>query len=170
MASSSVAQEQEFVGPGLSLFKRVVTVIGIIGILALILWIAIYQHINRNDASVIGSTIAAILFLAGFGYYLRLVAPVSFKITIKPTSLLRKTGRGEIIDLAWEDVPRIKEEFFPNGKRISVNVYRKVTEPGQKAKAWSVYRDELKDFDALAEALHQAIPASCDWERETVHE
>jgi hypothetical protein len=170
MASSSVAQEQEFFGPGLSLFKRIVTIIGLIGILALILWIAIYQHIHRNDASVIGSTIAAILFVAGFAYYLRLVAPASFTITIKATSLVRRTGRGEIVDLAWEDVPRIKEEFFPNGKRISVNVYRNVTEPGQKAKAWSVYRDEIKDLDALAEALQKAIPTSCDWERETVHE
>ncbi len=170
MASSSVAQEQEFFGPGLSLFKRIVTVIGLIGIVALILWIAVYQHMNRNDASVIGSTIAAILFVAGFAYYLRLVAPVSFTITIKPTALVRKTGKGEVIDLAWEDVPRITEEFFPNGKLISLNVYRKITEPGQKAKAWSVYRDEIKDLDALAEALHNAIPTSCDWERATVHE
>ena len=60
--------------------------------------------------------------------------------------------------------PRIKEEFFPNGKLISVNVYRKVTEPGQKAKAWTVYRDEIKDLEALAEALQKAIPASCNWE------
>jgi hypothetical protein len=170
MASSSVAQEQVFIGPGLSLFKRVVTIIGLLGIVALILWIAVYQHMERNDASVVGSTIAAILFVAGFVYYLRLVAPVSFTITITPTALIRKTGRGEIIDLAWEDVPRVKEEFFPNGKLISVNVYRRVTEPGQKAKAWSVYRDDIKDLDALAEALRTAIPASCEWEKETVHE
>jgi hypothetical protein len=170
MASSPVAQEQVFVGSGLSLFKRVVTVIGLIGIVALILWIAVYQHAERNDASVVGSTIAAILFVAGFVYYLRLVTPPSFTITITPTALVRKTSRGEIIDLAWEDVPRIKEEFFHNGKLISVNVYRRVTEPGQKAKAWVVYRDDIKDLEALSVALQQAIPASCKWEKETVHD
>ncbi|GCF06524.1 hypothetical protein [Dictyobacter arantiisoli] len=170
MASSSVAQEQVFIGPGLSLFKRVVTIIGLIAIVALILWIAVYQHANRNDASVIGSTIAAILFVAGFAYYLRLVAPVSFTITLTPTSLVRTTGRGETIDLKWEDIPRIKEEFFPNGKRISINVYRKVTEPGQKAKAWAVYRDDIKNLDTLAESLQQIIPPTCQWERETVHD
>lgn len=170
MASSSVAQEQVFVGPGLSLFKRVVTVIGLIGIVALILWIAVYQHTERSDASVVGSTIAAILFVAGFAWYLRMVAPASFTITITPTALLRKTSRGESIELAWEDVPRIKEEFFHNGKLISVNVYRRVTEPGQKAKAWAVYRDEIKDLEAFATALQAAIPASCKWEKETVHD
>ncbi|GCE19211.1 hypothetical protein [Dictyobacter kobayashii] len=170
MASSSVAQEQVFIGPGLSLFKRVVTILGLIGVTALVLWIAVYQHANRNDASVIGSTIAAVVFLAGFVYYLRLVAPVPFTITVGPQAVVKQSRRGEVIDLPWENITRIKEEFFPNGKRISVIVYRKVTEPNQKAKAWAVYRDDVTDLDGLAESLKKLLPAGCDWQSETVHE
>lgn len=170
MASSSVAHEQVFIGPGLSLFKRIVTILGIIGVTALVLWIAVYQHSNRNDASVIGSTIAAIIFVAGFVYYLRLIAPVPFTITVSPQSVVKSSRRGEVIDLPWENIDRIKEEFFPNGKRISVITYRKVTEPGQKAKAWAVYRDDVTDLDGLAEALKQALPDTCSWQSETVHE
>src|SRR5215469_4217258 len=67
---ASVTHEQVFVGPGLSPFKRVVTIIGVIGVTALVLWIAIHEGI-----SAVGSTIAAVLFILGFAYYLRLVAP-----------------------------------------------------------------------------------------------
>ncbi|GCE26847.1 hypothetical protein KDA_23310 [Dictyobacter alpinus] len=170
MASSSLEHEQVFIGPGLSLFKRLVTIIGIIGVTALILWIAVYQHSSRNDASVIGSSIAAVLFVAGFVYYLRLIAPVPFTITVSPQSVVKRSRRGEVIDLPWENIARIKEEFFPNGKRIGVTAYRKVTEPGQKAKAWAVYRDDVTDIDGLAEALKQAMPDSTNWQSETVHE
>ncbi|GLV58457.1 hypothetical protein KDH_52900 [Dictyobacter sp. S3.2.2.5] len=170
MSSYPVAEEHVFIGPGLSLFKRVVTILGLVGVTALVLWIAVYQHANRNDASVIGSTIAAVLFVAGFIYYLRLVAPVPFTITVGPRSVTKRSRRGEVIDLAWEDITRIKEEFFPNGKRISVIVYRKVTEPGQKAKAWAVYRDDVTDLDGLAQTLKGMLPATCDWQSETVHE
>ena len=170
MASSSVGQEQVFIGPGLSLFKRIVTILGVIGVTSLVLWIAIYQHSNHNDATVIGSTIAAVLFIAGFVYYLRLVAPVPFTISLTPQTLVKKSRKGEIIELPWASLTRVKEEFFPNGKRISVTVYRKVTEPGQKAKVWAVYRDDITDLDGLAEALKTAIPETCSWESETVHE
>jgi hypothetical protein len=170
MASSSFAREQVFIGPGLSLFKRVVTIAGLIGIVGLILWIAVYQHSARNDASVIGSTIAAVLFVGGFIYYLRIIAPVPFTITLDAHGLIKRSKHGEVIDLAWSDIPRIKEEFFHNGKRIGVTVYRQVTQPGQKAKAWSVYRDDVDDIDALAEALKRMIPESCTWQSETVHD
>ena len=42
MASSAATQGQIFVGPGLSLFKRAVTILGVLGLIALVLWIAIY--------------------------------------------------------------------------------------------------------------------------------
>lgn len=170
MASSSITPEQIFVGPGLSLFKRVVTIIGLMGIIALILWIAVYQHASRNDASVIGSTIAAVLFVGGFAYYLHLIAPIPFTIAIGEKSLEKRSRQGDVIDLAWEDIPRIKEEFFKSGKRVGITVYRTVTKPGQKPKAWAVYRDDVTDFDRFAETLHDAIPATCEWQRETVHD
>jgi len=167
---SSATNEQVFIGPGLSPFKRIVTVFGVICLVVLVLWIAVYQHSARNDASVIGSTIAALLFIGGFIYYLSLIAPVPFAITVSSQGLFKRSRKGDTVDLHWEDVTRIKEEFFPNGKRLSVIVYRKVTEPGQKAKAWAVYRDDVTDLDGLAEALQKAIPETCTWESKTVHE
>jgi len=167
---SSVTNEQVFIGPGLSLFKRIVTILGVICIIALVLWIAVYQQSSRNDASVIGSTIAALLFIGGFVYYLSLIAPVPFTITVGPGGIFKRNRKGDAIDLCWEDVTRIKEEFFPNGKRISVIVYRKVTAPDQKAKAWAVYRDDVTNLDGLADTLKNAIPETCKWESETVHE
>ena len=170
MASSSLTPERVFVGPGLSPFKRIVTILGVIGIFALILWIAVYQHASRADASVYGSTIAAVLFLGGFIWYLSIIAPVPFTITVSPQGVLKRSRKGDVIDLRWEDLTRVKEEFFPNGKRISVIVYRKVTASGQKAKAWAVYRDDVTDLDGLADMLKKAIPETCQWESETVHE
>ncbi len=170
MASSSVGQEQVFIGPGLSLFKRIGTILGVVAVTALVLWIAVYQHYTHNDASVIGSTIAAILFIGGFVYYLSLVAPVPFTITVGAQMLVKRSSRGELVELRWDEVTSVKEEFFPNRKRISVSVYRAVTDPGQKAKAWAVYRDDVTDLDGLAEALKQALPATCTWQSETVHE
>jgi hypothetical protein len=167
---SSATNEQVFIGPGLSLFKRIVTILGVICLVVLVLWIAIYQRDTRGDASVIGSTIAALVFIAGFIYYLSLVAPVPFTITVSSQGVLKRSRKGETIDLCWEDVTRIKEEFFPNGKRISVIVYRAVTAPDQKAKAWAVYRDDVTNLDGLTEALHKALPTTCHWESETVHE
>src|SRR5206468_6071250 len=102
----------------------------ILGITALVLAIAVHQ-----GASAIGSTIAAVLFILGFVIYLRIVAPVPFTITLEPGAVVKRSKNGEVIEVRWEDLTRVKEEFFPNGKRISVIVYRKPTSPEQKAKA-----------------------------------
>jgi hypothetical protein len=163
--ASSAATEQVFIGPGLSPFKRIVTVFGVLAVIALVLWIAVHE-----GAPAIGSTIIAILFILGFVIYLRIVAPVPFTIALEPEALVKRSKNGEVVEVRWEDLTRIKEEFFPNGKRISVIVYRKTTSPQQKAKAWAVYRDDVTDLDALAEALKQRIPETCQWQSETVHE
>ena len=109
---SSVTNEQVFIGPGLSLFKRIVTILGVICIIALVLWIAVYQQSSRNDALVIGSTIAALLFIGGFVYYLGLIAPVPFTITVSPDGIFKRNRKGDAIDLCWEDVTCIKEEIL----------------------------------------------------------
>ena len=163
--ASSAAQGQVFVGPGLSPFKRTVTILGVLGLIALVLWIAIHQGI-----SVIGSTIAALLLITGFVIYLRIIAPIPFTIALEQEALVKRSKKGEVIEIGWEDLTRIKEEFFPNGKRIGIIVYRKPATPEQKAKAWAVYRDDVTDIDGLAEALKQAIPETCQWDSETVHE
>ena len=170
MASSPISAEQTFIGPGLSLFKRLITGLLVVGVIALVFWIAVYQHDAHNDLSVVGSSIAAIIFIGGFIYYLRLIAPVPFTIKLSGEGLSKSSKRGETITLTWDEVTRIKEEFFPNGTRIGITVYRKVSQPEQKAKAWSVYRDDVTDLDSLASALKKAMPETCQWQSETVHE
>ncbi len=163
MASS--ATTEVFIGPGVSRFKQIVTLGGVLAVTALVLWIAIHQ-----GASAVGSTIAAVVFIFGFVLYLRIVAPIPFTINIEPQALVKRGRDGEEIALPWATLTRIKEEFFPNGKRISITAYRTVTDPKQKAKAWAVYRDDVTDIDGLAESLKRAIPETCQWQSETVHE
>ena len=166
MASSAATEGQVFIGPGVSRFKQIITMVGVFAVTALVLWIAIHQ-----GASAVGSTIAAIVFILGFVLYLRIVAPVPFTINLEPQALVKRSRDGEEIMLPWSEVTRIKEEFFPNGKRISITAYRKVIDPTkQKAKAWAVYRDDVTDIDGMAEALKLAIPETCQWQSETVHE
>src|SRR5713226_2396642 len=162
MASSTAAHGQIFVGPGLSPFKRVVTFIGVLGITALVLWIAVHEGV-----SAVGSTIVAIVFIFGFIIYLRIVAPVPFTITLEPDALVKRSRNSEVIEVRWEELTRVKEEFFPNGKRIGITIYRKPATPQQKTKAWAVYRDDVTNLDELAEALKQAIPETCEWKSET---
>jgi hypothetical protein len=169
MATPATAQAKVFIGPGLSPFKRLVTISGVIFLLALVLWIAFYQGILQGSSAV-GSTIVAVLFILGFVYYLRLIAPVPFTIRLEPEALIKESAKGEVIEIRWENLTRVKEEFFPNGKRIGLTVFRQPASPQEKAKAWAVYRDDVTDIDALAEALKAAIPATCTWQSETVHD
>ena len=165
MASPSAAQDQVFVGPGLSPFKRIMTAIGVLIVTALVLWIAIHEGL-----SALGSTITAIIFILGFVIYLRIIAPVPFTIELNSETLIKRSRNGEVIELPWDRVTRIKEEFFPNGKRIGITVYRKPATPQEKTKAWAVYRDDVTGIDELAKALKEAIPETCQWQSETVHE
>ncbi len=137
MASSPTAEGQVFIGPGLKPAKLILTLAAVLGVTALVLWIAL-----REGAPAIGSTIVALVFITGFLIYLRIVAPVPFTISLEPEALVKRSRNGEVIEVRWEDLARIKEEFFPNGKRIGITVYRKPSSPQQKAKAWAVYRDD----------------------------
>lgn len=165
MSSPATAHERIFIGPGLSPFKRAITIVGVIGLIALVLWIALHE-----GAPAIGSAIVAILFILGFVIYLRIIEPVPFTINLEEEALVKRSKNGEVIEIRWEDLTRIKEEFFPNGKRIGVIAYRKPASPEQKAKAWAVYRDDVTDIDGLAASLKEAIPATCQWQSETVHD
>jgi hypothetical protein len=165
MSSPATANERTFIGPGISAFKRIVTILGVIGVTVLVLWIALYEGLPA-----VGSTIVAILFILGFVVYLRIISPVPFTIELEEAALVKRSKNGEVIEVKWEDLTKVKEEFFPNGKRISITAYRKPATPEQKTKAWAVYRDDVTDLDGLAEALKQRIPATCQWQSETVHE
>src|SRR5438034_8853260 len=142
MASWPTTEGQVFIGPGLKPAKLILTLAAVLGVTILVLWIAL-----REGAPAIGSTIVALLLITGFIIYLRIVAPVPFTITLEPEALVKKSRNSEEIAIAWSDLTRIKEEFFPNGKRISISAYRKVTEPGQKPRAWAVYRDDVTNLD-----------------------
>jgi hypothetical protein len=165
MASSATAQEKVFIGPGLSPFKRIVTITGVILSIALVLWIAVHQ-----GSPAIGSTVLAILFILGFVYYLRMIEPVPFTIHLEKEALVKRSKKGEVIAIPWENLTRVREEFFQNGKRIGIIVFRKPSSPQEKARAWAVYRDDVTDIDALAEALKAAIPETCEWQSEIVHD
>jgi hypothetical protein len=162
---TSTEQARVFIGPGLSPFKRIMTMVGVLGVTLLVLWIAIH-----HGFSAVGSTIAALIFITGFILYLRIVAPVPFMISLSEEGVSKKSRNGELIELGWNEITKIKEEFFRNGKRISVAVYRKPGATQQKARAWVVYRDDVKDIDGLAEAIREMKPETCEWTSETVHD
>ena len=115
MASSAATQGQIFVGPGLSPFKRAVTILGVLGLIALVLWIAIYQGI-----SVIGSTIAALLLITGFVFYLRIIAPIPFTIELEEKALPKKNREKNgsdaasptAISLAWASSTLLTKRRF----------------------------------------------------------
>jgi hypothetical protein len=169
MASSATAQAKIFIGPGLSPFKRLVTILGVTLLLALVLWIAIYEGLLQGGSAV-GSTIVAVLFILGFIYYLRLIAPVPFTIHLEEEALVKRSKNGEVIEIPWQNLTCVKEEFFHSGKRIGITAFRRPSSPQEKAKAWAVYRDDVTDIDGLAEALKAVIPPTCEWKSETVHE
>ncbi len=124
MASSPTAEGQVFIGPGLKPAKLILTLAAVLGVTALVLWIAL-----REGAPAIGSTIVALVFITGFLIYLRIVAPVPFTISLESGALVKRSRNGEVIEVRWEDLARIKEEFFPNGKRIGITAYRKPSNP-----------------------------------------
>src|SRR5712664_3673800 len=124
MASSATAQPEVFIGPGLSSFKRVVTIIGVVFLFAVVLWIAVAQGVFQGGSAVI-STIVAVLLILGFIYYLRLIAPVPFTIHLEAEALVKRSKNGEVVEIRWENLTCIKEEFFHNGKRIGVTAFRK---------------------------------------------
>jgi hypothetical protein len=165
MSSAASAGERVFIGPGLNPRKRVITITAVILLTMAVVLIAL-----REGVPAIGSTIVALLFIIGFFVFLRIVEPVPFTINLEEEALVKRSKNGEVIEVRWEDLTRIKEEFFPNRKRISVIVYRKTTSPQQKPKAWAVYRDDVTDLDGLAESLKEVIPATCQWQSETVHD
>ncbi|HEX7736866.1 MAG TPA: hypothetical protein VF458_18620 [Ktedonobacteraceae bacterium] len=169
MEASATAEVKTFVGPGLSPFKRFVTIFGVIFLLALVLGIGIYQGFLQGGSAV-GSTVAALLFALGFVYYLRMIAPVPFTIELSEEALIKRSKRGEVVEIRWEHLTRVKEEFFHNGKRIGISVLCKATSPQEKPKGWVVYRDDVTDIDALAVALKEAIPSTCEWQSKTVHD
>lgn len=155
---------REWVSPGVSLRKRVLTGVGVALVAALFIFIALYEQ-----TSMLVSTIIGAIFILGFVGYLRVVAPKPFTVRLDDGGVTRVDRGVEPILIGWGGIAKVKEELFKNGTPISVTLYKRVGARGLH-KAWTVYRDDIPDFDGFASALAAALPERAPWLRETVHE
>jgi len=162
--ATNVTNAREWVCPGVSMRKRWITGIGVVLASALFFFIAL-----KEGATMLVSTLIGIVFIGGFIGYLRVVAPQAFTIRVDGEGVTR-TDRGQQPALiTWGNIAKIKEEDFPNGKPVSIAVFKRVGERGLH-RAWVVYGDDIPDFSDFIAALHAGLPESTPWLRETVHE
>lgn len=150
--------------PGVSPKKRVMTAFGVA--LASVIFFAIAY---LQGGQMLVSTIIGLVFIGGFVWYLRTVAPTPFTITLDGNGITRAEIGGEPVAIPWTGVAKIKEEVFPSGKPVSIAVFKRVGERGLH-RAWVVYGDDLEDFAGFIAALRRAVPEDRPWLRETVHE
>jgi hypothetical protein len=164
-ASPSVApQGEQWISPGISVRKRWLTGIGVALATAVFLLIA-----RSEGAPALVSTIIGVVFIGCFVWYLRIVAPTPFTLTLDSTHLTRGDRGAEPVVIAWQNVAKVKEEVFKNGTSVSVTVYKRVGEKGLH-RAWVVYRDDIPRFDDFVASVRAALPEQTPWLREWVHE
>lgn len=162
--NTSTAGVREWVSPGVSMPKRILTGIGVALAAAVFFLISLTQ-----GAPMVVSTIIGVVFIGCFVWYLRIVAPAPFTITLDEHGITRAERGGEPVIIPWNGVAKVKEELFKNGTSVSLTMYKRVGERGLH-RAWVVYRDDIPRFDELATALQGALPESTPWIRERVHE
>jgi len=155
---------REWVSPGVSLRKRIITGIGVALVAALFFFITLHE-----GASALVSTIIGVIFIAGFVGYLRVVSPAPFTLRLDERGITRTDRDAEPQLITWGAVARVKEEVFKSGVSVSVTVYKRVGARGLH-RAWVVYRDDIPQFDAFIEAFAAALPLDRPWTRETIHE
>ncbi|MGE5334890.1 MAG: hypothetical protein ACM3N4_09350 [Nitrososphaerota archaeon] len=158
------AAASEWVSPGVSVRKRWLTGIGVALASTVFFFIALSE-----GATMLVSTLIGIIFIGGFVGYLRVVAPTPFTIRLDATGITRSDKGKEPVTIPWDNVAKIKEEDFPNGKPVSIAVFKRVGERGLH-RAWVVYGDDVPRFADLIAALRAGLPESTPWLRETVHE
>jgi hypothetical protein len=155
---------QQWVSPGVSVRKRWLTGIGVaiasIVFFAIALW---------EGAGMVVSTLIGIIFIGGFVGYLTVVAPTPFAIRLSADGISRAERGGEPEIIPWDRVAKIKEEVFPNGKPVSIAVFKRVGEKGLH-RAWVVYGDDIPRFPEFIAGLHASLPTEAPWIRDTVHE
>lgn len=155
---------REWVSPGVSVRKRILTGIGVALVAVLFFFIAAYE-----GASALVSTIIGVIFIGGFVGYLRVVAPTPFTLRLDERGVTRSDRGAEPQLITWGAIARVKEEVFKSGIAVSVTVYKRVGAKGLH-RAWVVYRDDIPQFDAFVETFSAALPLDRPWTRETVHE
>lgn len=155
---------REWISPGVSLRKRWLTGIGVLIASAVFFFIALHE-----GATMLVSTLIGIVFIGGFIGYLRVIAPTPFTIRLDSEGIARSERNGEPQMIGWANVAKIREEVFPNGKPVSIAVFKRVGERGLH-RAWVVYGDDIPHFADFVAALRAGLPESTPWLRETVHE
>lgn len=153
-----------WVSPGVSVRKRWMTGIGVALAAGVFFLIAL-----NEGGSMLVSTLIGVVFIGAFVWYLRVVAPTPFTVSLDDVGVTRTERGGEPVTIAWDGVAKIKEEVFKNGTSVSVTVYKRVGERGLH-RSWVAYRDDLPDFDGLLRAMRDYLPESAPWLRETVHD
>lgn len=153
-----------FASPGVPNSRKVGTALflGVLGLFTI--FVAVEQ-----GASVVISTIIGLLFIAGFIFYLRVIAPPPFRLIIDADALRREEQGMEQIVIPWNGLVKVKEERFPNGLPISLAIYKRVGAKGLH-RAFIVYRDDLPGFETFLTTLKRSVPAQTRWNIETVHE
>jgi hypothetical protein len=166
--SETPAERREWASPGVSIRKRWLTGIGVALAAAVFFVIALSQ-----GASMVVSTIIGVVFIGCFVWYLRIVAPTPFTITLDEQGVARREGKAsgnsEPVTILWANIAKIKEEHFKNGTSVSLTVYKRVGERGLH-RAWVVYRDDIPHFDELVAAMRSHLPEGRPWNREQIHE
>jgi hypothetical protein len=157
-------EAKEWVCPGVSPNKRWLTGGGIALTTAVFIFIA-----AREGAAMWVSTAIGVVFIGCFIWYLRIVAPMPFTLRLDAMGITRTERGGEPTTIPWMGLARVKEESFPNGKPVSLAVYKRVGERGVH-RAFVVYRDDIPRFDAFLAAVRAALPGDVPYQRETVHE
>jgi hypothetical protein len=155
---------REWVSPGVSMRKRIITGIGVALVAILFFFIA-----ASEGAPALVSTIIGVIFIAGFVGYLRVVAPAPFTLRLDERGVTRTDRGAEPQLITWGGVARVKEEVFKSGVAVSFTLYKRVGARGLH-RAWVVYRDDIPQFDAFVEAFAAALPLDRPWARETIHE
>ena len=163
-AEPPMEDARQWVSPGVSMRKRWLTGLGVALAAAVFLLIA-----HDEGASALVSTLIGVVFIGCFVWYLRIVAPIPFTLTLDTVNLTRTDRGAEPVVIAWRNIAKVKEEVFKNGTSVSVTVYKRVGEKGLH-RAWVVYRDDIPRFDTFAEAVRAALPEETPWIRERVHE
>jgi hypothetical protein len=155
---------RDWVSPGVSVRKRIITGIGVSLVAILFFLIA-----ASEGAPALVSTIIGVIFIAGFVGYLRVVSPAPFTLRLDERGVTRTDRGAEPQLITWGGVARVKEEVFKSGVSVSLTVYKRVGARGLH-RAWVIYRDDIPQFDAFVEAFAAALPLDRPWARETIHE
>jgi hypothetical protein len=153
-----------YASPGVTTNRKIGTGIFLALVAAFTIFVAVEQ-----GASVIVSTIIGALFIGGFIAYLRIVAPVPFRITFDATGLRREEQGMEQQAITWENVVKVKEDRFPNGLPISLAIYKRVGAKGLH-RSFIVFRDDLPGFEDFLADLKRRVPPTTRWTVDIVHE